>query len=219
MTTVPKLFEKKMRECPSLVPTSTESKLLRPLRYKERESPSAHINEVSKAIGDQGRLQSLVETFIGQATRWWDTHQSCLQNWTTASTYFVERFGGKQLAAEATIPKFIQGVDPEAHVIQCENECKRLGLKDERAWPHMFPHTLDDLPSKWFKLKEAGGETLDWKDIRHNFILDFQFQSANEHITEIVDEIKGFITQQKDASCTASIVYLSVPLVRRYALH
>ena len=68
----------------------------------------------------------------------------------------------------------------------------------------MFPHTLDDLPSKWFKLEEARGEMLDWKDIRHNFIMDFQFLSANENITEIVGEIKGFITQQKDVSCTAS---------------
>ena len=124
MSTVPKLFEKNVRECLSLVPTSTELKLLQPLRYQERDSPSAHINEVSKAIGDQGRLQSLVETFTGQAAQWWDTHQSRLQNWTIASTYFVERFGGKQLAAEATIPKFIQGADPEAHIIQCESEWK-----------------------------------------------------------------------------------------------
>lgn len=101
----------------------------------------------------------------------------------TASTYFVERFGGKQLAAEASILKFIQGADPAAHIIQCEREWKRLGLKDERAWPHMFPHTLDDLPSKWFKLEEARGEMLDWKEIRHNFIMDFQFLSANENIT------------------------------------
>ena len=58
----------------------------------------------------------------------------------------------------------------------------------------MFPHILDDLPSKWFKLEEARGETLDWTDIRQNFIIDFQFQSAKEDIKEIVDEIKGFIT-------------------------
>ena len=76
MSTTPRIFEKKVREVLSLVPTTTESKPLRPLRYKERESPSVHVNEVSKDIGDQGRLQSLVETFTGQATRWWDTHQS-----------------------------------------------------------------------------------------------------------------------------------------------
>jgi len=124
MSTFPKLFEKKIQEVPSLVPTSTESKHLQPLRYKERESPSVHLNEVSKDIGDQGRLQSLVETFTGQAARWWDTHHSQLQNWTTASTLFVERFGEKQLAAAATIPKFIQGANPEAHLIQCESEWK-----------------------------------------------------------------------------------------------
>ena len=64
----------------------------------------------------------------------------------------------------------------------------------------MFPHTLDDLPSKWFKLEEERGETLDWKEIRQNFISDFQFQPVNENIKEVVEEIKGFITQQKDTN-------------------
>jgi len=41
MSNVPKIFEKKIREVPSLIPTTTESKPLRPLRYNERESPSS----------------------------------------------------------------------------------------------------------------------------------------------------------------------------------
>ncbi len=44
----------------------------------------------------------------------------------------------------------------------------------------MFPNTPDDLLSKWFKLEEERGETLDWKEIRQNFISDFKFQPANE---------------------------------------
>ena len=54
MTTIPKLFDKNIQEVPSLIPTSSESKRLRPLRYNERDSPSVHINEVSKDIGDHG---------------------------------------------------------------------------------------------------------------------------------------------------------------------
>ena len=68
----------------------------------------------------------------------------------------------------------------------------------------MFPHTLDDLPSKWFKLEEARGDTLDWKTIRHNFIMDFQLLSATEYITKEVAELQSFITQQKDGSRAAS---------------
>lgn len=94
ISSIPKVFEKKMREYPSLVLTATESKPLRPLRYKERESLIVHVNEVSKDIGEQDRLQSSVETFTRQAARWWDTHQSRLQTYTTASTFFMERFGG-----------------------------------------------------------------------------------------------------------------------------
>jgi len=68
----------------------------------------------------------------------------------------------------------------------------------------MFPNTLDDPPSKWFKLEEARGETLDWKVIRQNFISNFRFQPANENIKEVVDKIKGFITQQKYVNRTES---------------
>ena len=71
-----------------------------------------HIEQVSKNIGEHGRLQSLVETFTGQAVRWWDTHKSRLLTWTTTSTYFVERFGVKMLTKQAQIPMFIQGQDP-----------------------------------------------------------------------------------------------------------
>ena len=65
-----------------------------------------HIEQVSKNIGEHGRLQSLVETFTGQAARWWDTHQTRLHTWTIASTYFVERFGGKKLTNQAQITYF-----------------------------------------------------------------------------------------------------------------
>ena len=60
-----------------------------------------HIEQVSKNIGEHGRLQSLVETFTGQAARWWDTHHTRLQTCTIASTYFVERFGRKKLTQQA----------------------------------------------------------------------------------------------------------------------
>ena len=86
-----------------------------------------HVEKVSRNIGEHGRLQSLVETFTGQAARWWDTHQSRLQTWTTTSTYFVEIFGGKKLTNQAQIPIFTQGQDPENHIETCE---KRM----EKTW-------------------------------------------------------------------------------------
>ena len=72
MSIVPKIFEKKIREYPNLKPTNVNNTQIP--RYKERESPIMHIEQVSKNIGEHGRLQSLVETFTGQAARWWDTH-------------------------------------------------------------------------------------------------------------------------------------------------
>ena len=90
-----------------------------------------HVEQVSRNIGEHGRLQSLVENFTGQATRWWDTHQSRLQTWTIASTYFVKRFGGKKLTKQEQIPVFTQGQDPENHISIREREWRRIGYKDE----------------------------------------------------------------------------------------
>ena len=81
-------------------------------RYKEIESPVMHVEQVSRNIGEHGRLQILVENFIGQAARWWDTHQSRLQTWTIALNYFVEIFGGKKLTNQSQIPIFTKGKDP-----------------------------------------------------------------------------------------------------------
>ena len=71
------MFEKKQRERPTLQPMNLNNTQIP--RYKERESPVMHVEQVSKNIGEHGRLQSLVETFTGQAARWWDTHQSKLR--------------------------------------------------------------------------------------------------------------------------------------------
>ena len=65
-----------------------------------------HIKQVSKNISEHGQLQSLVDTFTGQAARWWDTHQSRLQTWTIASTFFIEIFGGKKRTNQAQISIF-----------------------------------------------------------------------------------------------------------------
>ena len=126
---IPKIFEKKSREYPMLNPTNVSIRQI--LRQTKRESPVMHIEQVSKNIGEHGRLQSLVETFTRQVPRWWDTHQSRLQTWKTTSTYFVEIFGGKRITKQAQIHMFIQGKDPEEHIRSCEKEWRRLRYKDE----------------------------------------------------------------------------------------
>ena len=149
-----------------------------------------HVEKASRNISEHRRLQSLVETFTGQAARWWDTHQSRLQTWTIASTYFVESFGGKNLTNQAQIPIFTQGQDPENHIKICEKEWRRLGYKYERTWPHLFPSTLSDLPKKWYKMEESKGETFLWHELRENFIIDFNFIPQNENLVEIAKQIK-----------------------------
>ena len=63
---VPKIIEKKVKEYPTLIPTNVNTPKL---RFKEENSPTIYLNEVSNNIGDQGHLQSLVESFTRKATR------------------------------------------------------------------------------------------------------------------------------------------------------
>ena len=116
-------------------------------------------------------------------------------------TYIVERFGGKKLTNQAQIPIFTQGRDTENHIKTCEKEWKRLGYKDERTWPHLFPSMLSDLPNKWYKMEEDRGETFLWHELRENFIKDFSFIPQNEKLVETAKQIKAFnntLTQNYD---------------------
>ena len=151
---VPKIFEKKIREYPTLKPIDVNTTQIQ--RYKERESPVMHIEQVSKNISEHGRLQRLVETFTGQVDRWWDTHQSRLQTWTIASTCFIERFGGKKLTNQAQIYIFTQGHNLEYHIRTCEKEWKRLGYKMNihvHTYFHRCYPTYQTNGTKWKKLE------------------------------------------------------------------
>ena len=62
------------------------------------------------------------------------------------------------------------GENLEEHINTCEKEWRRLGYKDERTWPHLFPSTLAELHNKWYKMEEAIGETLFWQELKEIFI-------------------------------------------------
>ena len=88
---------------------------------------------------------------------------------------------------------FIQGQNIEDHIRTCEKEWKRLGYKDERTWPHLFPSTLSNLPNKWYKMEEARGETFLWHELRENFIKYFSFIPQDENLIETAKQIKTFV--------------------------
>jgi hypothetical protein len=117
---VPIVYENRLRQTLTLIPIDNTMKNL--LRYNERNALSMHVEEVSKSVREQGRIQILVEKFTYQATRWWETHSPRLQTWTNVSTYFVERFGEKKLSKSTDIPIFKVGYDLVEHINCCENE-------------------------------------------------------------------------------------------------
>jgi len=52
------------------------------------------------------------------------------------------------------------------HIHQCDTEWRRVGYRDERVWPHMFPNTLDEIPHKWFKIEESCVHMFNWNEIK-----------------------------------------------------
>jgi hypothetical protein len=72
---------------------------------------------------------------------------------------------------------------------------------------HMFPNTLDEIPNKWYKIEEACGHTLNWSDIKENFVQDFKFTPEEERLREATQQIKIFLeklmpTMQKEKGKT-----------------
>jgi len=64
----------------------------------------------------------------------------------------------------------------------------------------MFPSTLDKIPSKWYKIEEACGHTLNWFDIKENFIEDFKFNPEDENLRETSHQIKIFLEKLTPAT-------------------
>ena len=58
--------------------SKSEPTNLPPLQYKEHESPSNRIGEVSNNVDEHDQLQIIVDTFTCDGASKWDTHQSCM---------------------------------------------------------------------------------------------------------------------------------------------
>ena len=66
----------------------------------------------------------------------------------------------------------------------------------------MFPTTLDDLPNKWYKIKEAQGDTFNWKYVKDNFIKDFLICSrAGAPKTSNKSNPRFYLTTIKEEKC------------------
>ena len=49
------------------------------------------------------------------------------------------------------------------------------------------------MPTKWYKMEEARGETFFWHELKENFIKDFNFIPQDEKLVETAQKIKQFV--------------------------
>ena len=61
----------------------------------------------------------------------------------------------EEVEVEDNIKKLLLSNDPQEHINNCKTQWKIIVYRGEIVYPHLFSSTLDDLPNKWYKIKEA----------------------------------------------------------------
>ena len=84
------------------------------------------------------------------------------------------RFGRSQ--QDRPLHKYDGRGNPRHHIMDCFT---RWILVPPGEWTHYFIHTLEGIPSNWYKEKELHKETMIWGTVKHNFIKTFSFESEN----------------------------------------
>jgi hypothetical protein len=69
-------------------------------------------------------------------------------------------------------------------------------LVPPREWTHYFIHTLEGIPSNWYKEKELRRETVSWGAVQQNFIKTFSFESENPWVDLALQRIKMNIFEE-----------------------
>jgi hypothetical protein len=117
------MVEIKLKKTPTLILTHAHRR--KPLCFSEMNSLLMHVDEVSKSVGEQGRVQRLFESFTVQVARWWETHVPQLQTWNTFTLYFVDIIGGKKLSTNIDIMTFKHRFNLVTHIQQYDKEWRK----------------------------------------------------------------------------------------------
>ena len=61
---------------------------------------------------------------------------------------------------------------------------------------HYFIHTLEGIPSNWYKEHELCGEIVSWGAVKQKIIKTFSFESENPWVDLALQRIKGKIFKE-----------------------
>ena len=67
------------------------------------------------------------------------------------------------------------------------------GEKPQPEWVHLFCHTIDVIPMKWYIETELRHGTGEWDILREGFMMTFSFEDGWDSIEEALQEVKAAI--------------------------
>ena len=67
---------------------------------------------------------------------------------------------------------------------------KAWGEEPQPQWVHVFCHTLDTIPMKWYLETKLCRGIAEWDMLKESFLLTFNFEDGFECIDEALQEIK-----------------------------
>ena len=60
-------------------------------------------------------------------------------------------------------------------------------------WPHHFVHTIEGIPTNWYRDQELRRGTTSWIVLQPNFTDTFSFEHENPNIDSTLKKIRGVI--------------------------
>jgi len=100
--------------------------------------------EFEGLVVEPQRILALYVALRATPARWWPTHKFSIQNWIQCKRLMQIRFGE---ANKYVLGQYNGMNDPREHILTCGYVWNEL---PREAWPHMFIHTLDNIPKNWY---------------------------------------------------------------------
>ena len=69
--------------------------------------------------------------------------------------------------------------DPSSHLMECQT---LWASRPKDEWMHSFFHTLDEMPSSWYRSAELRREITTWEELTVLFVHTFSFADANPNV-------------------------------------
>jgi len=99
--------------------------------------------ELEIFVVEQKRILALDASLRDTPARWWAAHKNSIQDWSQCKRLIKIRFGE---TSEYVSGQYSGKTNPREHIITCGYIWNELPKED---WPHMFIHTLDNIPKNW----------------------------------------------------------------------